>query len=255
MMNVIAYARVSTDAQAKEDRYGIEAQKQQIRDYASSHDMKIIQWIYDEGESGARERPGFDHIVYGEVFNPPFEAVLVAKSDRVARDINVYYYYKMLLTKKNIQLISIAEDFGQMGMFAPMLEAFTICAAQMERENINKRTSAGRNVKAAKGGYAGGQPPTGYTAMSGKLVVKESEAEVVRFIFSHKRAGSNMLQTMYALNEAGLKTRNGTPFKISTVQSIWKNEKFYQGYYKYGKSEDWVKGEHEPLLSEEGVPL
>lgn len=26
------------------------------------------------------------------------------------------------------------------------------------------------------------------------------------------------------------------------------NEKFYQGYYKYGESADWVKGVHEPIF-------
>ena len=247
-MNVIAYVRVSTDAQAKEDKFGVEAQEQQIIEYVNQHDMKIAKWIYDKGESGAKERPGFDKIVYGEISNPPYEAVVVAKSDRVARDINVYYYYKMLLTKKEIKLISIAEDFGRLGVFASMLEAFTICAAQMERENIAKRTAAGRRVKAEKGGYAGGQPPMGYTSVDKKLVIKESEAKVVRFIFECKADGYNMLQTMNALNEAGLKTRNGKAFVISTVQSIWKNERFYRGEYKYGKTGIWVKGEHEPIL-------
>lgn len=255
MTNVIAYVRVSTDAQAKEDRYGVEAQKQQLREYALDHEMTIVKWVYDEGQSGAKERPGFDYIVYGDAANPPFQAVIVTKSDRVARDINVYYYYKMMLRKKDIQLISISEDFGQMGAFASMLEAFTICAAQMERENITKRTSAGRKVKASTGGYSGGKPPMGYMSMGGKLVVNESEAEVVRFIFAQKAQGVNMLQTKNLLNESDLKSRSGKPFAISTVQGIWNNERFYKGEYKYGKPGTWVKGEHEPLLTKDGVPI
>ena len=35
---------------------------------------------------------------------------------------------------------------------------------------------------------------------------------------------------------------------ISSVQGIWNNERFYRGYYKYGKTGIWVKGEHEPIL-------
>lgn len=249
-MNVIGYIRVSTDAQAGDDRFGIDVQLEQITAYCQTHGMDIVRWVKDEGESGAKERPGFDEIIYGDVSNPPFEAVVVAKSDRVARDINVYYYYKMMLIKKDVKLISIAEDFGSFGVFSNMLEAFTLCVADMERKNINKRTSAGRSVKAARGGYSGGQPPMGYKVQDGRLIINEDEAKVVRFILTRKNAGCTMLSTVDALNEAGYTTRRGKKFQISTVQSIWNNERTYRGEYRYGKDGEWVKGEHEPIWVE-----
>ncbi len=248
MKNVVGYIRVSTDGQCKDDKFGLEVQKEQIIEYCNNNDMNIVKWYSDEGESGAKERPGFDEIVYGEVSNPPYESVVVAKSDRVARDIEIYYYYKMLLRKKNITLISIAEDFGKFGVFSDMLESFTLCVAKMERENINKRTSAGRAVKSSKGGYSGGRAPMGYRIENGSLIIDENEAKVVRFIFDKKASGETMLGTMRALNEAGYKTRNGKDFVISTVQSIWNNERTYRGEYKYGKNGEWVKGQHEPIL-------
>ena len=248
MKSVVGYIRVSTDGQCKDDKFGLEVQKEQIIEYCNNNDMNIVKWYSDEGESGAKERPGFDEIVYGEVSNPPYESVVVAKSDRVARDIEIYYYYNMLLRKKNITLISIAEDFGKFGVFSDMLESFTLCVAKMERENINKRTSAGRAVKSSKGGYSGGRAPMGYRIENGGLVIDENEAKVVRFIFDRKASGETMLGTMRALNEAGYKTRNGKDFVISTVQSIWNNERTYRGEYKYGKNGEWVKGQHEPIL-------
>ena len=250
-MNVIGYTRVSTDGQCGEEKFGLEVQQKTIEEYCRKNDMTVVRWICDEGESGAKERPGFDEIVYGEVSNPPYEAVVVARTDRVARDINVYYYYKMMLTKKNVKLISIAEDFGQFGVFANMLEAFTLCVAEMERDNITKRTSGGRIQKAQKGGYAGGRAPMGYKIVDHQMVINEEEAPAVRFIFQNKAAGNTMLGTVKALNEAGYQTRNKKPFVISTVQSIWNNEKTYRGYYKYGKDSAWVKGVHEPILTEE----
>lgn len=249
-MNVIAYTRVSTDGQCGDDKFGLDAQREQIEKYCAEHNMTILRWFSDEGESGAKYRPGFDEIIYGEVENPPYEAVVVAKSDRVARDINIYYYYKASLLKKNIKLISIAEDFGQFGVFSNMLESFVLCMAEMERENISKRTSGGRKVKAAGGGYAGGRAPMGYKVQDKMLVINPREAEVVRFIFKHKFEGDTMLGTMNALNEAGYKTRNDKPFVISTVQSIWNNERTYRGEYRYGKDGDWVKGVHEPILKD-----
>lgn len=247
-MNVIGYIRVSTDGQCGDDKFGLEVQRKQIEEYAAEHDMTVVKWFSDEGESGAKERPGFDEIIYGEITNPPYEAVLVAKSDRVARDINIYFYYKMMLTKKDIALISITEDFGQFGVFAPMLEAFTLCIADMERQNITKRTSAGRQVKAQKGGYSGGRAPMGYMVKDKQLVINPDEAPVVKRAFELRDGGMVLLDIVDTLNKEGYKTRNGKKFVLSTVQSIINNRRTYQGFYKYGKKGKWVEGTHEPLL-------
>lgn len=249
MKNVVAYIRVSTDGQLGEDKFGLEAQKTQIIDYCVKNDMNILKWYSDEGESGAKYRPGFDEIVYGEVSNPPYEAVVVAKSDRVARDINVYFYYQGALLRKNVELVSITEDFGQFGVFANMLKAFTITCAEMERENINKRTSAGRAVKSSKGGYSGGRTPYGYKAENHQMVIVPDEAEIVRTIFRMKDdEGKTYKSVCEYLNAQGKTNRSGTKFSISTVQTIYENKKVYEGWYKYGKNAEWVKGVHEPIL-------
>lgn len=254
MKKVIAYIRVSTDAQAGDDKFGLDAQRAQIKSYCEEHSMEIIRWVADEGESGAKERPGFDEIIFGEVSNPPCEAVVVAKNDRVARDINIYFYYKMMLKKKDIELISIAEDFGQFGVFSSILEAFTMCVAEMERENITKRTSGGRRIKAAQGGYAGGRAPMGYQAKEGQLVKNPSEAEFVKVVFRCKNEGMTMQATADAMNAMGFVNRKGKEIKTSTVQVLWNNMKTYQGYYKYGNGE-WVEGQHDPYLDAEGNVL
>lgn len=248
--NVVAYIRVSTDGQVGEDKFGLEAQREQIIDYCRRNDMNILRWYSDEGESGAKYRPGFDEIVYGEVSNPPVEAVVVAKSDRVARDINIYFYYQGALLRKGIELISICEDFGQFGVFAGMLKAFTLTCAEMERENINKRTSAGRKVKSSAGGYSGGRAPFGYKVENHALVINEQEAETVKIVFDMKDSGNTYQAVCDKLNSIGKTTRSGTKFQIGSVQSIYENRKTYQGYYKYGNS-DWVKGQHEPILKDE----
>ena len=251
MKNVVAYCRVSTDGQVGEDKFGIDAQKEQIMEYCSRHDMQISAWFIDEGVSGVKEeRPEFDKILFseGEVENPPIEAVVVAKSDRVARDIKIYYYYKMLLNKKGVQLISATEDFGEFGVFKDMLEAFTLCVAEMERQNITKRTSSGRAVKAAKGGYSGGRPPYGYRSQNGVLTIVEEEAVIIREIYEMKGNGATYQQIVNKLNSDGKPSRSGSGWAISTLQVILGNENLYKGMYRYGKNDEWVKGVHEPIL-------
>lgn len=253
MKRAVAYCRVSTDRQAGEDKFGIEAQKQSIEEYCAKNDIEVVDWYIDEGVSGAeKRRPAFDRILGGEITNPPIQYVIVAKTDRISRDINLYYCFKNLLLEANIEILSVAEDWSaQDRLTALILENFLAMAATLERENIRIRTSGGRRLKAKQGGYAGGKAPTGYYVENGRLFINEEEAEIVRFIFDRKRKGCTMLSTVSALNEAGYKTRNGKDFVISTVQSIWNNEKTYLGWYKYGKDGEWVKGVHEPILDPE----
>ena len=252
MKRAVAYCRVSTDGQVGEDKFGIESQREQIKEYCEKNDIEVVQWFIDEGVSGTdRRRPALDKILGGEITNPPIQYVIVAKSDRLARKVELYYGFKSRLAEMNIEIISVSEDWSAQDRLAAMIiENFIAVVADIERENIRVRTSGGRRIKAKQGGYAGGRAPMGYKIVDHQLVINEDEAPVVRFIFENKKAGNTMLGTVKALNDAGYKTRNGKPFVISTVQSIWNNEKTYRGYYKYGKDGEWVKGVHEPILKE-----
>lgn len=248
-MNVVAYCRVSTDAQAGEDRFGIEAQKGQIINYCEQNGLNIIGWYIDEGESGVKEsRPKLDELLFGNATNPPIEAVVVYKSDRIARSIKLYYYYMMLLEKKGMQLISATEPIvnDESGL-GEVYKTLMLFVAQQERDNITKRTSSGRRIKASKGGYSGGRTPYGYKPVRGEMVIDERYAPIVREIFQMRADGETLHGITDYINENGALTRSGKKFACSTVQKILSNRPIYEGMYRYGDS-DWTEGRHKPLL-------
>lgn len=250
MRQVIAYIRVSTDGQAKEDKFGIESQKRIILEYCATHDMTVIAWYVDDGESGVKEsRPQLDTILYGDISNPPVEAVVVAKSDRIARNIKLYYYFMMLLEKRGLSLISATEEVvnDDTGL-GNVYKALMLFVAEQERTNITKRTSGGRAIKASQGGYSGGRVPFGYKPIGKQMVVCETEATIVRDIFTMKDNGETYQRIADVLNDKGIVTGRGKPWRTSSVQSIIENRKLYQGFYRYGKDSDWVKGQHEAIL-------
>lgn len=252
MQNVVAYCRVSTDAQCGPDKYGLEKQKEDVMTYCAAHDMQVSEWYIDRGESGAKEnRPALDTLLYGEVKNPPVTAVIVPKSDRMARDIKLYFYYMMVLERKGMQLISASEqvvndDTGLGNVY----KALILFVAEQERKNITRRTAGGRKIKAQGGGYSGGRPPYGYKPVDGKLVVVPEEAEVVRYVIGAKNSGRTYQEICDHLNKIGKTNRSGTKFSVSTLQVIIGNEKLYRGYYRYSNAADWVKGQHEAILKE-----
>ena len=119
--------------------------------------------------------------------------------------------------------------------------------AEQERMNITKRTSGGRKVKAAQGGYSGGRVPFGYKVIDGKLEIEERESDIVKEVFRLRDSGKTQVEIAKAMS--GKTNRSGGKISISNVQKILEKRKFYQGYYKYSDM-DWVKGKHESIISE-----
>lgn len=248
MKQAIGYCRVSTDGQVGEDKFGLEAQREQIKLYALSNGFEIVEWSIDEGVSGATlDRPALNELMYGDVQNPPVEAVIVAKNDRMSRDMEQYFFVKYSLKKKNIALRSVSEDFGQMGVFANVMESLAMFIAEQERINIAKRTSSGRKLKAASGGYSGGRAPYGYKITHGQYELVPQEAEMVKRVFESLEKGNTLTDTAEQLNDSGIRTRSGKKFYASHIKAIKENRKLYEGKYRYGKM-DWVQGVHETIL-------
>ena len=251
--NAIGYVRVSTEGQAEDDRYGVDAQQTKIREYAEKHGYIIVAWFQDEMSGASDERPEWNKILYGEgITNPPFEAVIAYKSDRIARDTKLYFYYLYVLEKRNIKLISTQEEFPE-GEFANIYRALMLFVAEQERKNIALRTGAGRKLKASAGGYSGGRAPFGYYIKDGQMIVDAEEAEIVQLIFKKRDEGLRMLHIAEWLNDNGYKSRSGGKFYTSHIKTILENENTYRGMYRYGKGKEgkdvpWVKGVHEAIL-------
>lgn len=255
MKKVVAYCRVSTLGQTGDDKFGISAQKEQVSKYCFDHGMEVVDWYIDEGISGAeKDRPAFGKLLEGAVINPPVEAVVVAKADRIARDVELYYTFKGMLRKRGLEIISISEDWSSADRLTGMIiENVFAMMGEIERVNIKYRTTAGRKLKANTGGYSGGKAPYGYMIAGGKYVVNEKEAEAVRLIFSLRDQEYTMYEILDELKKKGYKSRKGKDIALSTLQSILNNRKTYEGYYHYkgmGNGEIWVKGQHQALISE-----
>lgn len=247
MKKCVGYIRLST--QEQDEKFGAVAQKQQIKEYAENHGYEVVAWFQDIGSGVSDERPEWNKILFGDdIINPPFQAVIVFKSDRVARDTKLYFYYLYLLEKKGVELISVEENFNGDQAFANIYRSMMLFVAEQERKNIALRTSHGRKIKACAGGYSGGRTPYGYTVKDGQLEIVDDEAKVVKEIFALNDDGVSQVQIAKYLNSIGLKTRNGKEWSQPLVRPIILKRKLYQGFYKYGSKSDWVKGVHTPII-------
>lgn len=242
MKNAIGYIRVSTEQQA--DKYGVEAQREAILDYAHTHNYAIVSWKEDHISGVKDDRPAFNEILFQD--QPDIDAVIVFKNDRIAREVKLYFYFYYALEKKGLKLISTQEEFGEYGDFAPVIQSIVSYVAAMERKNITLRTTMGRERKAATGGYTGGKAPFGYLVRDRELVPDPQEAPIVQKIFELRSLGKGLSEIAHTLNATHCHNRKGNDFLPQNIRSILMNKQLYEGYARYNSG--WIPGVHAPIL-------
>lgn len=239
----LGYLRVSTKQQV--DKFGFNAQRKIITEYAKHNNIKIVDWFEESYTGYSEERPEITKILQGD-YN--VDILLVAKGDRFARNIEYYYALKLQLRRINIELVSASEDFGQTGILKPAMEALVASFAEIERIMIAQRTANGREEKRKQGGYCGGSPPYGYNVKNGELVINHRQAQAVVKIFELRERGYSLREIAKSLNEQGYKNSSGGNFSFSTIKTILDNKKTYSGLYHYGKGDEWLQGKHKPII-------
>ena len=161
------------------NRYGLASQRADIERYARREGHEIVAWFSDEGISGGTvDRPGLmDLISHGAAGE--FQGMLIAKMDRLSRDLMMQLWIEKELLKADVEILSASELFcGQDPanvLFRQIIGAF----AQFEKARITERPSGGRKQKASRGGYAGGAAAMGYKATRGAKAL-EFDTEMSR---------------------------------------------------------------------------
>src|SRR5664280_201014 len=234
-MRATGYLRVSTDAQAGEDRFGLESQTEAIRNFAKGQGYDLVSWYTDAGVSGGTlERPELQRLLE-DSRTGQFEVVLVAKMDRVARDLMAQLWLEKELLRADVEIISVAEPFrGQDAtnrLFRQIIGAF----AEFEKSRITDRMSSGRKIKASRGGYAGGGAPLGYRYKrgTGRLELDTEKVEAVKLAFKLRGQGMNLQQVADELNRLGMSTAKGSKFRRTQVMRIFTHQDVYAGIYSY----------------------
>ena len=225
---------------------GSRKEKERMQSWCAEHEMTITEWL--DGKCGS-----IGEVAYGNWLNGrKVDAVVVPNAKAVSEDVYEFYAYKSVLKRRHSDLVIAGDDeaFAGYRLYLKVMDDLIDTMCRIDVENKPLKTNNGRIDKAARGAYIGGRAPMGYKVEDGKLKVNPDEVPVVLFIMEQKHAGRTKIRTVDALNQGGYRTRNGKPFVISTVQSVWNNEMFYKGYYRYGKDGEWIKGQHEPILKE-----
>ncbi|MBE0415295.1 MAG: recombinase family protein [Dehalococcoidia bacterium] len=92
---------------------------------------------------------------------PPFEAILVWKLSRFARNREDSIIYKSLLRKHGVQVISINEPVEDTPS-GRLLDGIIEVIDEFYSANLSQNVVRGMRESASRGFYSGGPPPYGY---------------------------------------------------------------------------------------------
>ncbi len=261
------YIRVSTDEQVE---YSPESQLIEINKYAAAHGYYIPnEFIFkDEGISGRNvsKRPEFNRMISLAKTKPkPFEALLLWKFSRFARNKTDSVVYKSLLRNQcGIEVISVSENIGEDRGIAVILES--MFEAMDEYYSINLSTEVKRSMKMkAERGEPICPAPFGYKNKDKQLVIDDIQAQYVKYIFSSYRSGVGMRTIAQSLANEGIRTKRGNPPDNRFIEYILSNPVYIgkirwsdgrennRSRYKHCDEDSTIisQGTHTPIISEE----
>lgn len=231
MIKAAAYARYSSDNQREES---IEAQLRAIKEYAKKEGYTIVKIYVDEARSATTDdRPNFLQMIE-DSSKGMFDAVIVHKLDRFSRNRYDSAFYKRLLKKNGVKLISVLEPLDD-SPESIILESVLEGMAEYYSRNLAREVMKGMKETALQAKHTGGLPPLGYDVdEEGYYVINEQEAIIVKKIFSLYLDGYSYQAIADILNRQGYRTKLGNPFGKNSIYDILINEK-YKGTYVFNK--------------------
>lgn len=245
---VAIYVRVSTTNQAEEG-YSIEEQTDKLKAYCSIKDWSVYDVYVDAGFSGSNtQRPALQKLIK-DVPKKKFDTVLVYKLDRLSRSQkDTLYLIEEIFNKNDIAFLSLLENFDTSTPFGKAMIGILSVFAQLEREQIKERMQLGKIGRAKSGkSMMWAKVAYGYTyhVGTGEMTVNQSEAVVVRKVFTSYLNGRSITKLRDDLNQKYPKT---PAWSYRTIRQMLDNP-VYCGYNKY-KGVIYT-GNHEAIISED----
>ncbi|WP_369282310.1 recombinase family protein [Oscillibacter sp. GMB15532] len=254
-----AYIRVSTEDQAE---LSPASQLVEIRKWAAKNGWIVPdEYVFvDEGISGRKiaGRDAFRHLIGTAKLKPkPFDAILLWKFSRFARNRDDAVFYKSVLRKQlHIEVLSISEPIAE-GKLGILMEALIEAMDEYYSINLAEEVKRGMEEKHRRGELQS-NPSFGYAVQDNVLVPSEPEAAYIKEIFRRFCEGEGFYPIAKWLNSIGVRTHRGNLFENRTVEYILRNP-VYIGKLRWNPSGITHRnftdtaivladGKHEPLI-------
>jgi len=255
------YTRKSSEEGLDQEFNSLQAQREACEAFISS--QRHEGWVclrmgYDDGGfSGATmARPALQRLL-ADIAAGRVDIVVVYKIDRLTRSLADFAKIVEILDARSASFVSVTQQFNTTTSMGRLTLNVLLSFAQFEREVIGERIRDKIAASKKKGMWMGGVPPLGYRVQDRKLVIIDSEAELVRSIFRrYAELGSvRLLKAELETQErkskswtsAAGRAIGGKPFSRGALYLMLRNRTYRGEIVHNGQSHP---SEHPPIIDQ-----
>lgn len=259
MVRCAIYTRKSSDEGLDKEFNTLEAQREAGENYVKSQIQQgwvVVPEHYDDGgfSGGSLKRPALQRLLQ-DVKDGKVDMIVVYKIDRLTRSLLDFSELIKVLDENQCSFVSVTQHFNTCDSMGKLTLNILLSFAQFERELSSERIRDKIAATKKKGMWTGGCVPLGYDVVDKKLIVNESEAEVIRFIFNDYLKNKSERFVAKSVNRAGYTpkmriAKNGDietspAFVHAMINKILSNP-VYAGKVKY--KTEMYDGQHEAII-------
>src|SRR5690348_13819016 len=181
------YTRKSSEEGLEQDFNSLQAQREACEAFIksqASEGWKLIKTAYDDGgmSGGTMERPALQRLL-ADIGEGLVDVVVVYKVDRLTRSLADFTKMVEMFDARGVSFVAVTQQFNTTTSMGRLTLNVLLSFAQFEREVTGERIRDKIAASKRKGMWMGGVPPLGYEVRDRKLVIIDSEAELVCSIF------------------------------------------------------------------------
>src|SRR5215469_5073622 len=205
------YTRKSSEEGLEQEFNSQRAQREACEAFITS--QRHEGWVclragYDDGgfSAATMARPALQRLL-ADITAGRVDIVVVYKIDRLTRSLADFAKIVEILDARSASFVSVTQQFNTTTSMGRLTLNVLLSFAQFEREVIGERIRDKIAASKRKGMWIGGVPPLGYRVQDRKLVIIDSEAEIVRSIFRRYAELGSVRLLKAALDAHGINSK------------------------------------------------
>jgi DNA invertase Pin-like site-specific DNA recombinase len=242
------YARKSTDVEDKQV-LSIEAQLAELRNYAKTENLSIIEEIVEKQSAKSPGRPLFNAMM-SKLEKGEGNGIVSWNPDRLARNSVDGGKIIYLLDTGRLCTLKFPTFWFESTPQGKFMLNIAFGQSKYYVDSLAENTKRGLRQKVRRGEYPS-RAPFGYLndSRTKTIHVHKKNSVILKQIFAtYKRGESRLEDIANYLAEHGIKSRNGKRLHVSRITFLLRNP-FYYGFFKYNG--ELYLGRHQPLISKQ----
>ena len=222
MKKVVGYIRVSTTLQ-KEKGNSISNQIDLIKKYCNQNELQLDRIFEDKGISGMKKnRLGLNEM-FESIKNDNIDCVIVYSLSRLGRKLKDVIEFIDVLTKHNIQFISLKENFNNNDIVGKLMFNILGSINEFEVNLLSQRISDVKQYKKSVREVYSGKICFGLKRNGKKLINNDVEMETLKLIHKLRNDKMSYFKISDYLNERNILSKENKQWYGSSVRSVYLN--------------------------------